>query len=297
MRRRDRKEERRGRFPDDRDAGARENGRLRPDEPESWRDVVRSDYEYPEELDELGRRDRRRAKRTWRRDDHAQRMAWLRQQRQAEPTSPVTIVVVVIILAIVVLGLGGGLPRILGGDESSGEPIGLLTPTAGPTQPGATVTTTEQSPTSAPSATNSTPPILTERPPAASAAATDEVVKSWARTFYTRDPAAEAYADLVGKTAPYVTDEVAESLIAAGDTTYEALKTSSGKSAVAAITVTPPRPESAPVDTPTRISRLVNITIDVTGNEPRRIQLPLLVTLVPEGSTWVISDMNGGAGP
>ena len=61
------------------------------------------------------RRDRRRAKKNWRRDDHAQRMAWLRDQRQAEPTSPAVIVALVVVLAIVILGLGGGLPRLFGG--------------------------------------------------------------------------------------------------------------------------------------------------------------------------------------
>ena len=54
---------------------------------------------------------------------------------------------------------------------------------------------------------------------------------------------------------------------------------------------------SAPVDTPTRISRLVTVTIDITGKHPDRIVLPLVVTLVPEGNVWVISDLNGGSGP
>jgi hypothetical protein len=52
-------------------------------------------------MDELSRRDRRHAKKEWRKDDHAQRMAWLREQRQAEPVSPVSILVVVILLGII----------------------------------------------------------------------------------------------------------------------------------------------------------------------------------------------------
>jgi hypothetical protein len=123
------------------------------------------------------------------------------------------------------------------------------------------------------------------------------VVKLWARAFYTRDPSAESYADLVAKTGPYITDEVGESLIEAGDSTYEALKTDGGTSTVAGVTVTAPRLDSAPVDTPTRISRLVNITIEITGKRPNRIQLPLVVTMIPEGAAWVVSDLNGGAGP
>ncbi|HET6295712.1 MAG TPA: hypothetical protein VFG33_20165 [Kribbella sp.] len=297
MRNRDR-DRKRGKDPEGPDDDPDAVGRPRPDEPSSWRDVVRTDYSYPDEIDDLKRRERRHAKRSWRRDDHAQRMAWLRDQRQAEPTSPVTVIVAVLILAIIVLGLGGGLPRLLGGDEPAKGDIGLLTPSLAPEQtaPGTPVESTPQS-TLSPTSTISTPPVLTERPSALATTAAADVATSWARTFYTRDPSAETYADLVTKTAPLITNEVGESLISAGDSTYDALKADGGKSTVASAIVTAPRPDSAPVDTPTRISRLVTITIDVTGKRPNRIQLPLLLTLVPEGSVWVISDMNGGAGP
>ncbi|MEV6286744.1 hypothetical protein [Kribbella sp. NPDC051770] len=273
--------------------------RRRPDQPSNWRDVMSSDYSYPEEIDDLGRRERRRAKRSWRRDDQAQRMAWLRDQRRAEPTSPVTVIVAVVILAIVVLGFGGGLPRLLGKDEPAGPNVGLLTPSAQPPQPTPGDDSEQSSPTDTltPEATLSTPPVLTERPSGLATTAAADIATRWARTFYTRDPSIESYADLVQRTGPYISDEVGASLTAAGDSTYEALKADGGKSKVVSLTVGVPRPESAPVDTPTRISRLLTITIDVTGKQPNRIVLPLVVTLVPEDSVWVISDLNGGAGP
>ena len=98
-----------------------------PARPENWRDMVSTDYDYPAEMEELSRRDRRHAKKEWRRDDHTQRMAWLRDQRQAEPVSPVSVLVVVVLLGILILGIGGGLPKILGKDEAK-QPVGLLTP-------------------------------------------------------------------------------------------------------------------------------------------------------------------------
>jgi hypothetical protein len=281
------------------DDGSAEGQRLRPDQPSNWRDVMSTDYSYPDEIDDLGRRQRRQAKRSWRRDDHAQRMAWLRDQRQAEPTSPVTVIVAVVILAIVVLGLGGGLPRLLGRDEPSGPNVGLLSPSAQPPQPSSSISSQQSSPsdTLTPSSVLSTPPVLTERPSALATTAAADVATRWARTFYTRTPSDESYADLVAKTGPYISDEVGDSLIATGDSTYEALKADGGKSSVVSLTVGVPRPDSAPVDTPTRISRLLTITIDVTGKQPSRIVLPLVVTLVPEGTVWVVSDLNGGAGP
>ncbi|TCC33715.1 hypothetical protein [Kribbella sindirgiensis] len=277
-----------------------DSGRARPDEPTNWRDMVRTDYDYPDEIDELSRRERRRAKRTWRRDDQAQRVAWLRQQRQAEPTSPATVIVAVVILAIVVLGLGGGLPRLLRGDEPPARgDVGVLTPSQPPDQ--AQSPDAPQSSTSTPSGPatlqNSTPPILTERPTAAATTAATSTLNAWARVFYTRDPSRETYANLIDKTAAYITSELGQSLQSEGDSTYDALKSDGGKSTVASVKVEMPKPDSAPVDTPTRISRLVSVTIDVTGKRPNRMVLPLLITLVPEGTSWVISDLNGGTGP
>src|SRR4051812_30619282 len=95
----------RGQDPSASDAEPGAAGRARPDTPDSWRSLMSADYEYPEEIDELSGRERRRAKKDWRRDDHAQRMAWLRSRRQAEPTSPAVIVVLVVVLAVVILGL------------------------------------------------------------------------------------------------------------------------------------------------------------------------------------------------
>ena len=71
-----------------------------------------------------------------------------------------------------------------------------------------------------------------------------------------------------------------------GDSTYDALKSDGGKSTVTAVKVEKmPKPDSAPVDTPTRISRLVSVTIDVTGKRPNRMVLPLLITLIPQGTS------------
>ncbi|TCC65746.1 hypothetical protein E0H73_02095 [Kribbella pittospori] len=259
-----------------------------------------TDYDYPEELDELSGRERRRAKKSWRRDDHAQRMAWLRSQRQAEPTSPAVIVVLVVILAIVILGLGGGLPRLFGGEDTDGgSPVGLLTP--GSTVVVPTAPSNNQSSQAAPTATTSaltTPPPETRRPSAQATASATGVVGAWARVFYTRDPSAEDYAALVGKASKYMTEDVASSFTSAGDPTYDALKADGGKSTVISAPVSAPPPNAeAPVDTPERITRFVKVTINVTGKNAQRIDVPLLVTLVNQNGQWVISDVSGGTGP
>jgi hypothetical protein len=282
----------------DKDPDAREPGqRPLPPEPDNWRSVVNNDYDYPEELDELSRRERRQAKKTWRRDDHAARMAWLRNQRQSEPVSPVAIVVLVVIVMVVILGLGGGLPRILGGgDDEDKQPIGLLTPGQSiplPSAPG--TTSASELPSATP--TQSTPPPESHRPPPTAISGAVKLIETWARAFYTRDPAAVSYAQLINKTAEYVTPGLGASFAAAGDSTYDALKASNGRSTVAAALVTAPRADVAPVDTDTRVTRLLKVTIQTTGSKPQRFDVPLLITVIAQEGKWLISDVSGGTGP
>jgi hypothetical protein len=289
----------RHRAPEPRDADADlRDGRRRPDAPDGWRSLISNDYDYPDELDDLSGRERRRAKKNWRRDDHVQRMAWLRNQRQAEPASPVAIVVLVVVVAIIILGLGGGLPRLFGSkSKDDGAPVSLLTPGRSVVLPTAPSTESNQ-PTAPTTSALTTPPPQSERPPANATALASGVVGGWARAFYTRDPGVETYAGLVAKCSKYMTEEVASSFTAAGDPTYDALKADGGKSTVLAAPVTaPPANAEAPVDTPSRITRFVKITIDVTGKHAQRFDVPLLVTLTNQNNQWVISDVSGGTGP
>ncbi len=277
-----------------------------PRKPQDWRDWVRTDYEYPDDFDDLTWSQRRRARRKWRRQDQAQRVAWLRDRRGEEPAGPGGVVVAIVLLAVVVIGFGAALPRLLHSDSGGDRPsVGLLTPapnsagaTGGPGGPvsessgqGATGT-----PSISPSPAPTPLPVTTNRVSAAQVAAAGGVVNAWATVFYTRNPATETYEQLVAKAGRYTTDAVSTSFITAGDSTYEALRTSHGTSRVLAAPVTAPRKGTAPVDTPSRISRLVTVKIQVTGSKPATLTVPLLVTLVPQNGDWVISDVNGGAG-
>ncbi|MDX3003290.1 hypothetical protein PWY87_16500 [Kribbella solani] len=288
----------RHRAPQPEDSDDRKGSRSRPEAPDGWRSLMSTDYDYPDELGDLSSRERRRAKKEWRRDDHARRMAWLRNQRRAEPTSPVAIVILVVVVAIVILGLGGGLPRLFGGkSKDEGTPISLLTPGRSVVLPTAPATQPNQ-PTAPSSSTLTTPPLQSQRPSGDAIALASDVVGAWSRAFYTRDPGTETYEALVAKCAKYMTPEVASSFTSAGDPTYDALKTDGGKSAVISAPVsTPPPNAEAPVDTPSRITRFVKVTIDVTGKHPQRFDVPLLITLSNQNGQWLISDVSGGTGP
>jgi hypothetical protein len=206
-------------------------------------------------------------------------------------------VVVIVLLAVLVLGIGGGLPRLLNRGSEEQGPIGVLTPGGAGTevpQPtgGAQNTASPSSPQSL-----TTPPIQTQRPGAAQTASADESAKKWANSFYARTPQNETYEQLVGRAAEFTTSELAASFTAAGDTTYDALRTSGGSSRVVAVAVNAPRPDTAPVDTPTRITRLVTVTVATTGQNASQFEIPLLVTVIPEGGRWLVAAVDGGTGP
>jgi hypothetical protein len=197
----------------------------------------------------------------------------------------------------VVLGIGGGLPRLLNGDSEGQGPVGLLTPAAPGTnvpQPSQTGSSGESS---GPAPSDTPPPVQTQRPGAAETASANETAKNWANLFYTRSPAAETYDQLVDRAAQFTTSELASSFSSAGDATYDALSTAGGVSKVVSVSVAAPRPDTAPVDTPTRITRLLTVKVATTGTGAAQFDLPLLVTVIPEGDRWVVSAVNGGTGP
>jgi hypothetical protein len=221
----------------------------------------------------------------------------LREQRRNEPASPVGVIAVIILLAIIVLGVGGGLPRLLKGGSEDQGPVGLLTPAAPGTnvpQPTQTATSAEGSNGTSP---ETTPPIETQRPGAAETASANDMAKKWANLFYTRSPATETYQQLVDRAAQFTTSELAASFSSAGDATYDVLSAGGGVSKVLSVSVVPPRPDTAPVDTPTRITRLVTVKVATTGKGAGQFEIPLLVTVIPEGDRWVVSAVDGGTGP
>jgi len=230
-------------------------------------------------------------------------MAWLRERRQAEPASPAGILVAVILLVIVVLGVGGYGPRLLNGGKSERPSVGLLTP-ANPQAtlpsetgvPKSAVPSPSASPSAGSPSTPATVPVIRDRPSAAEVAAASRVAINWGRAFYTRHPATETYQQLVSRAGRYTTPAVAASFSSAGDSTYEALRAAHGTSRVLLAASVQPRPGTAPVDTPSRVTRLLTLKVEILGAKPVQLTLPMLVTLTGGQSQWLVSDVNGGAG-
>ncbi|NIK60825.1 hypothetical protein [Kribbella shirazensis] len=206
-------------------------------------------------------------------------------------------IAVVILLAVIVLGVGGGLPRLFGQQSNDQGPVGLLTPSGGPVNESEVAQPTASETTSATTEPLTTPPPQTVRPGAAATAAADTTTRNWANLFYKRTPATETYEQLVDRATQFTTEELATSFASAGDATYDALRTSEGTSKVLSITITAPRPGAAPTDTPTRITRLVTVKVQTTGKDAATFDVPLLVTVFRDNERWLVGSVDGGTGP
>lgn len=273
----------------------------RPGRPDDWRDLLDTKYDYPDELltEDLSRKQRRRGKKQWRKEDRAQRAAWIRDaRRDQEPTSPAVILVAVVVLVLVVLGASYAVPKWFTGDNGE-EGVTLLKPTE-PAAGGITNRSPAPSPapTKSPASTSSLAPTFTPTIPAQLTPSTaGDMLLDWTREFYTRRPAQETYTELVNRLSPYLTDGVAETLKEAGDPTYDALGDSGGASRVGEVAITyPPKNGGAPADTPTRVTRRVIAQIIISGREPARFDLRALVTVVPDRGTWRVSAIAGATG-
>lgn len=203
----------------------------------------------------------------------------------------------ILLLAIIVLGIGGGLPRLLSGGGSDREPVGLLTPGVQGTNPPAPPQLTPSTDSPGSTSTLSTPPVQTQRPGSAETASASEAAKSWAKIFYARTPSKETYAQLVDRAEQFTTSELAAAFSSAGDPTYDALAAGGGTSKVLSVIVTTPREGVAPVDTPTRVTRFVTVKVGTTGKNASEFDVPLLVTVIPQGNRWLVSAVDGGTGP
>ncbi|MGW2255407.1 hypothetical protein ACWCXH_35305 [Kitasatospora sp. NPDC001660] len=220
-----------------------------PNSPQDWRDLLRSDYRYPAELDTLSRRQRRRAKKAWRHQDRTDRLQWLREQREAEPATAGRTIVLVVALVAVVFGSAlffrhGHTPVTL---SSSGG--GAVTATATAPAVAPVSTTPAASPSTA-------PPVLTD--PAV-------VAEGFTRVYLTRNPMTDHnHAASVHRAAKWMAPPLVDNLTTYPDPAFDALVSRAGVATVTAVKV-----ESAgndlPGDSPLRVWRKVTATIAVAG--------------------------------
>lgn len=227
---------------------SRDDERSGPTSPQGWRDLLKSDYQYPQELDTLSRRQRRRGRKVWREEDRAKRLQWVREQREEEPGTAGRILVLVFALVVVVFG-----SAYLFGHGHGGHSVS-------PTGDGVAVSVAP-----APAASPSSPAASESESPPPNLSSPAAVADGFSRAYLTRNPLVDHdHTSSVERASGWMTAPLVDNLTNHADPSFDVLVSRAGVATVSAVKVEPAGTD-LPGDSPLRVWRKVTITIAVAG--------------------------------
>ncbi|WP_432156095.1 hypothetical protein [Streptomyces sp. bgisy153] len=239
-----------------------------------WREALRKE-ELPPELDELPRRQRRRARKHWRSARRDARTEWIRTQCKKTPT-PLAVPILALILAGAVAGAAWLMPN-----HHSAKPQAKNTATPTAQAPAPTDSTTADAPS--PSSTPTTP---------------DAVAKAFVTAYTTRWPLKDQSHDTaVDRAAPYASTPLVENLKKHDDKDFNQLVAAQATQAKPVkVTIGEPTDKQRPaVDTSIRVWRQADVTIAVTGTDDYTYtrHLTVEVTRADAASPWMVTRVLG----
>ncbi|MER7112256.1 hypothetical protein [Streptomyces sp. NPDC000229] len=244
----------------------------RPSSPEDWRELLRTQYDYPDDLvpEGSGRKARRRAKKEWREADRESRKAYVRGLREREPASPGGIIVLLVAL-LVIGGVASWLfPKYSQDDAKPADHV-----QASPTANAGAGSSSGAAGQPAASASPSGPAVDLSEP--------DGVSAAFIKAYLTRDPVKDQGPQAsVERAEPWMTKSLRENLVAHPDPDYQRLVIRGGVATVGKVEVAEAGDE-LPVDIPkVRAFREVRASITVkeweTETEVRTLHLELVYT-------------------
>ncbi|GGY05286.1 hypothetical protein [Streptomyces hiroshimensis] len=223
-----------------------------------WRELLKAaDYDYPEEIENAGkRRVRRRARKAYRQEQREEYKRRLADERRREPiTAGGAILVMVAILAIGAAATHwwpdrAGAPSTVG---HAGETSGNRTLDEPGTQPPTTPAPQPPQPSPSAKADRSKP---------------EKSAEGWARAYLTRNPPVDKkHTASVERAAPWMTDALAVNLKQFDDKAWGELVSNGGVSKVDKVTVGPADDDRVrkQADTETRVWRKTSVDITVKG--------------------------------
>lgn len=250
--------------------------------PQEWRELLRSSYDYPEEVKQGRRKERRRARREHRQGDRRRTAEQIRQQRRREPITVVGAGVIVAVLLLMGACARFG-PDWIRGSSAPPKPTATQS-TAPPTVAG----------DAKPADPATTAPTASASPsPSADLSDPGRVAEAFVRQYLSRNPPKdETHRAAVLRAAPWATRALAANLEENADPAFDKLVSRGGVSRVSAVKVEPAGGKLPP-DTPLRVWRTVTATVDVEGytNYTETTAIQAEVTRTDDG--WRVSAILG----
>ncbi|MFI8829021.1 hypothetical protein [Streptomyces sp. NPDC053431] len=248
--------------------------------PPHVRELLKAQYDYPEDVETGRGGSRRRARRAYRRSERQRTAAWIEQERRREPiTARAALVVVTVLLGMGVLArLGPG--WITGGDERADQVV------AGPSAFPAGAANSKP-------AVSSSPPLSPLASPSADLSLPDRVAEAFVRQYLTRNPPKDQdHTAAVGRAAPWATPALVENLSQHDDPPFGRLVSRGGVSMVSTVTVKHAG-QQLPGDTPLRAWRTVTAKVDIVGYTSYSETTTLQCELINTDGEWRVARVLG----
>ncbi|WP_432017660.1 hypothetical protein [Streptomyces hydrogenans] len=252
--------------------------------PQEWRELLRTTYDYPEEVNEGRRAKRRRARRAYRQSERRRTAEWISRERRREPiTAAGALLVVVVILAMGALARFG--PDWIRGERDGGAgKVTATQPAASPSDDGKP---------GAGSGADSPPPASPSPSVAVDLSNSEKVAEQFVRHYLTRNPPEDQdHTAAVLRAQPWATPGLVENLANHSDPAFAKLVSHGGVSTVSTVKVEP-ADQGLPVDTPVRVWRKVTAKVDVQGYTDYSETTTLQTELTSTGAGWRVSRILG----
>ncbi|MET9365798.1 hypothetical protein ABZX93_33485 [Streptomyces sp. NPDC006632] len=253
-----------------------------PRTPADFRELLREQYEFPEEAKQGKRRQKRQMKKAVKQNRRAVTKQVIEEERAKEPmTAAGAFVVIVVILAI---GYGATHQWFAGDDKPS-----TVASSSRPTASAAGAGPATPSPLASPSPSPSVSPVADLSTP-------EKTVDGWARVYLTRNPPADgSHQKVVDRSVPWMTDALAKNLAGNADKLWNDLVSNGGISTVTSVETGKPD-EGLPVDTPLRVWRKVTVKTVVEGYKKYEETTVLQAELTQDNDKWRVSRVLGLGG-
>ncbi|GAA1893103.1 hypothetical protein [Streptantibioticus ferralitis] len=250
--------------------------RRKPPPPQHWRDLLKADYAYPDDLvsPQDSKRQRRRARKQWRADDRDARKEWIQRKREAEPVTPGGVIVV---MAVILL-IGAGTAWL----SHSGGKSGGATAAASPTAVAPSIAPPSDS-TGASAPTASASPVVDTQNP-------DAVASAFITAYLTRNPVKDqTWQPSVQRATPWMTSALHDNLMQFADPAFKRLVIQGGVARVVNVAVQKGG-DGLPVDLPKeRVYRATTASIEVTADKTTTQTRTLHLELVYGNTGWLVS--------
>ncbi|MBF6050158.1 hypothetical protein GO001_34150 [Streptomyces sp. NRRL B-1677] len=236
----------------------------KPSSAQEWRDLLKARYDYPDEAKDGTLRQRRRARKAYRRRDRERRQEWIREERQKEPVTAGGALLLVALLLLVGLGVkwwSGSSSDTSASAEASARP----SPSPSALQSAPPGMPMPSMAPAAPKPSSPSPPASLSENSSPDVRQAESVVDQWVRQYLTRNPPVdETHEGPVRRAAPWASAALTDNLLHHTDPAWDILVSRGGIATVTDVKITPAGGDLPP-DNPLRVWRNAAAEIKVHG--------------------------------